>query len=147
MNKELLGFLFKLFLLSITLYFTCEFALKSKNMNTHISIITVIAVTIIVCVLFLVFGCKKSSSDTGLLEGGSNNHKFLNKDLFDFVLKVLLISVTIYFICDFAEKATTMNTRISIISVMILTIIICVLFLFFKKDSSSLLSPSPSSIV
>lgn len=140
MNKELLNFLFKLFLLTITLYFTCEFALKSNNMNTHISVLTVIVVAVIVCVLFLIF---RSNPTKGTSEGGTSN-KILTKDLFDFVLKVLLISITIYFICDFAERATTMNTRTSIISVVVLTVLVCGLFLIFRKDTSpsSLLSPS-----
>jgi hypothetical protein len=132
MNKELLGFLFKLFLLTITLYFTCEFALKSNNINTHISILTVIAVSIVVCVIFLIYRSNKS---TGISRAQSSNSIF-TKDLFDFILKVLLISITIYFICDFAENAKTMNTRNSILSIIGLTILVCVLFLVFRKEKS-----------
>ena len=144
MNKELLNFLFKLFLLTITLYFTCEFALKSNHINTHISILTVIIVAVVVCVLFLIF---RSNSTIGISEGESNN-KIFTKDLFDFILKVLLISITIYFICDFAERANTMNTRTSVISIIGLTILVCVIFLIFRKkdsSSSSILSPSNST--
>jgi membrane protein DedA with SNARE-associated domain len=132
MNKELLGFLFKLFLLTITLYFTCEFALKSNNMNTHISVVSVIAVAVIVCILFLIFRCQKTEG----ISVRQSIDTFFTRDLFDFILKVILITITIYFICDFAEKSPTMNTRTSIISVMVLTIIVCVMFLIFRKDTS-----------
>lgn len=140
MNKELLGFLFKVFLLTLTLYFTCEFALQSSNMNTHISIVTLIVVTILVCVTFIIFRCRDNNGETT-----SSGHG--RKDLFDFVLKVFLLTITIYFICDFAEKATTMNTRLSVISVMIIAILVCVLFLFIRTKPSELLSDTTSTIV
>ena len=95
--KDLYGFVFKLLLLCVTLYFTCEFALNSKTINTRTGIFSLIGLTILVCIVFWFFRCNP--------EGEISAKNKPRKDILDFVLKLLLLSITIYFICDFAEKS------------------------------------------
>ncbi len=56
----------------------------------------------------------------------------MSREIFDFVLKLLLFSVTLYFICDFADKAQTINTHYSISAIMILTVVGGISFLLIR---------------
>lgn len=123
--KDLYGFVFKLLLLCVTLYFTCEFALNSKTINTRTGIFSLIGLTILVCIVFWFFRCNP--------EGEISAKNKPRKDILDFVLKLLLLSITIYFICDFAEKSKHMNSKFSLTVIVILTIFVCALYLNVKR--------------